>query len=154
MLSEREELLKTLRAGPLILRTLVRGLDDAAVRRRPRDGEWAVVEVVGHLADTERRAIGRLQQMLDEEEPFLPAYDPDRLAEEHRYIELDLAPALDRFERLRADHVAALENLDDAGWRRVGRHEENGRMTVQLQGAHIAGEDGNHLAQIARLISG
>jgi hypothetical protein len=154
MLSEREELLKTLRAGPLILSKLIRGLDDAAVRRRPGEGEWAIVEVVGHLGDTEERAIGRLQRMLDEEEPFLPAYDPERLAAEHRYIELEIAPALDRFERLRADHLAALETLGDAGWRRVGRHEENGRMTVQLQAAHIAGEDGNHLAQIARLIPG
>ena len=154
MLSEREELLKTLRAGPLILRTLIRGLDDAAVRRRPGNGEWAVVEVVGHLGDTEERALGRLQSILGEEEPFLAAYDPDRLAEEHRYIELEIEPAIDRFERLRGDHLAALETLDDAGWRRIGRHEEHGPMTVQLQAAHIAGEDGNHLAQVARLIPG
>lgn len=152
MLSEREELLKTLRAGPVILRKLVRGLDGAALRRRPSEGEWAIVEVVGHLADTEERAVGRLRRMLDEEEPFLPAYDPERLAKEHRYIELEVAPSLDRFERMRADHLAALETLDEDGWRRVGRHEENGRMTVQLQATHIAGEDGNHLAQIAHLI--
>ena len=152
MLSEREELLKTLRAGPLILRTLVQGLGGAAARRRPAEGEWAIVEVVGHLGDTEERALGRLRQILGEEEPFLAAYDPDRLAEEHRYIELEIEPAVDRFERLRADHLAALETLDDAGWRRIGRHEEHGPMTVQLQAAHIAAEDGNHLAQIARLI--
>ncbi|MDQ2941313.1 MAG: hypothetical protein M3R05_03890 [Chloroflexota bacterium] len=53
---------------------------------------------MGHLGDAEERAIGRLQRMLGEEEPFIPAYDPDQLAEEHRYIEIDIAPALDRFE--------------------------------------------------------
>lgn len=87
MLSEREELLKSLRAGPMILRKLVRGLDDAALRRRPGESQWAIVEVVGHLGDTEERAIGRLQQMLDQEEPFIPAYDPERLASpRHRPI--------------------------------------------------------------------
>ena len=152
MLSERQELLKTLRAGPVILRKLIRGLDVTALRRRPAAGEWAIIEVVGHLGDTEERAVGRLQRMLAEEEPFLPAYDPNRLAEEHRYLELEPGPSLDRFERLRADHLAALETLDDAGWRRTGRHEEDGQMTVQQQAAHIAGEDGNHLAQIAHLV--
>ncbi len=49
-------------------------------------------------------------------------------------------------------HLAALESLYDAGWHRIGRHGENGPMTVELQAAHIAGEDGNHLGQIARLL--
>ena len=152
MLDRRGEIIKTLRATPVVLRALVEGIDDARLRRRPAPGEWAIIEVVGHLGDTEERAVGRLQRMLAEEEPFLPAYDPNRLAEEHRYLELELGPALDRFERLRADHLAALETLDDGGWRRTGRHEEDGPMTVQQQAAHIAGEDGNHLAQIAHLV--
>jgi hypothetical protein len=29
-----------------------------AGRRRPAPGEWAIIEVVAHLADTEARALG------------------------------------------------------------------------------------------------
>jgi DTW domain-containing protein YfiP len=52
MLDRREELLKTLRATPVVLRALVDGVDEARLRRRPAPGEWAIIEVVAHLADT------------------------------------------------------------------------------------------------------
>jgi hypothetical protein len=45
-----------------------------------------------------------------------------------------------------------LEGLDEAGWRRAGIHAEQGPMDVQLYEAHVAGEDVDHLAQIARLV--
>jgi hypothetical protein len=45
-----------------------------------------------------------------------------------------------------------LESLADDGWKRTGRHGEHGRITVQQLAAHTAGEDADHLAQIARMI--
>ena len=154
MYDEREELLKALRSNPVTLRTLVRDLDDAAVRRRPADGEWSVVEVVAHLADTEQRALERVRRMLDEDNPSIAGFDQAALAVERRYHEMDVAEQLARFEALRAEHVALLESLDDAGWTRPGIHQEQGAMTVQLYEAHMAGEDADHLAQIARLVTG
>jgi DinB superfamily len=154
MISEREEILKALRAGPIVLRRLVRGLSDAELRRRPADGEWAVVEVVAHLADTDERSLARTHRMLDEAEPALPPYDPAALAIERGYIGMDLERELDRFASLRAEQVALLESLGDAEWQRVGHHGEHGRITVQQLAAHTAGEDADHLAQIARLIPG
>ena len=66
MISERGEILKALRAGPIILRRLVRDLPDDATRARPAPGEWAIVEVVAHLADTEERLLARTRRMLGE----------------------------------------------------------------------------------------
>ena len=91
MISEREELLKGLRSMPVVLRTLVGGLPDDAVRRRPEPGEWAIVEVVAHLADTDERTLGRLRSMLAEESPELPAYDQAALAEEREQALRSLA---------------------------------------------------------------
>ena len=153
MFSEREELLKILRGTPVVLRALIGGLDAAASRRRPADGEWAVVEVVAHMGDTEERALARVRRMLDEDDPVLPGYDQEELARERRYIEMDLAEALERFEAIRAEHAALLAGLDDAGWRRRGRHSEQGPMDVALYEAHVAGEDVDHMAQIARLVT-
>jgi hypothetical protein len=152
MISEREEILKALRAGPLILARLVRDLDDAAIRRQPAAGEWAIVEVVAHLADTEERAMARTRAMLDEDQPSLPAYDPASLARERNYIGMELAAELARFAELRAEQGALLTGLDDAGWQRTGLHEEHGLISVQQLAAHTAGEDSDHFAQIARLI--
>ena len=152
MLEARKELLKALRAAPVVLRALVRELDDQQIRRRPAPDEWAIVEVVSHLAYTDERALARVRRMLDEEDPELPSYDQDELARAGRYIERDLATELSRFERIRTEHVAQLDALDEPAWKRAGIHEEHGRMTVELYEAHVAGEDADHLAQIARLI--
>jgi hypothetical protein len=152
MFSEREETLKILRGTPDVLRSLVRGLDDDAWRRRPADGEWSILEVVAHVGDTDERALGRVRRMLTEDEPLIPGYDQAALAIERRYVEMDPAEALGRFAAIRREHVALLEGLDEAGWRRTGIHAEQGPMDVQLYEAHVAGEDVDHLAQIARLV--
>ena len=153
MISERAEILKALHAGPLVLSRLVRGLADDDLRARPTPGEWAIIEVVAHLADTEERALARTRRMLAEDEPHLPAYDPDALAAERGYIGIELDPELERFAGLREEQATLLDSLDDAGWQRVGRHDEHGLITVQQLAAHTAGEDADHFAQIARLIA-
>ena len=152
MISERAEIVKALEAGPLILRRLVRDLPDETIRRRPGEGEWAIVEVVAHLADTEERTLDRTRRMLSEGEPFLEPYDPDALAIERAYLGMEMAGELDRFEALRAELASLLTGAGDASWRRVGEHGEHGRITVQQLAAHTAGEDADHLAQIARMI--
>jgi len=152
VISERAEILKALDAGPLILRSLVRDLPDEAVRRRPAEREWAIVEVVAHLADTEERTLARTMRMLGEEEPFLEPYDPDALALDRAYLGMDLAAELDRFESLRVEQASLLAGLREGGWERVGIHGEHGRITVQQLAAHTAGEDADHFAQIARMI--
>jgi hypothetical protein len=152
MFSEREEILKVLRGTPIVLRRLVRGLDDATWRRRGGEGEWAIVEVVAHVGDTDERALGRVRRMLGEDDPVLPGYDQEALAVERRYLEMNPDEMLERFEQIRREHLAVLDALDDAGWRRTGTHAEQGPMDVQLYETHVAGEDVDHLAQIARMV--
>jgi hypothetical protein len=76
-----------------------------------RLGEWAIIEVVGHLADTEERALARVHRMMAEQHPKLEPFDHEALAEQRRYLDLDLEGELARLEGLRAEHLALL-----AGW--------------------------------------
>jgi hypothetical protein len=151
MLDRRAEIMKTLRATPVVLRALVDGVDDAQLRRRPAPAEWAIIEVVGHLADTEERALARVRRILAEEDPELEPFDQEALAEERHYLELDLEEELARLDELRRQHLAELEALDGSGWVRTGRHGEHGVMSVELYETHVAAEEVDHLAQIARL---
>ena len=152
MLDRREEILKTLQATPVVLRVLVNGVEDAQLRARPGPGEWAIIEVVAHLADTEERALARVRRMLAEGNPELAPFDQEALAEERRYLDLDLDHELARLEQLRRDHLAVLKALDGPGWERTGRHGEHGELTVELYETHVAAEEVDHLAQIARLL--
>jgi len=148
----RAETLKALRATPAVVTALTRGLDPGQARRRPAPGEWAAVEVVAHLADTDERALARVRRMLDEDDPELPGFDQDALAVERGYLDMDLTEQARRYTAGRAAHVALLEGLDDAGWQRTGRHEAHGLMTIELYEVHVANEDVDHLAQLARLV--
>ena len=152
MLSLNEEILKSMRATPVILAAMVAGLDDERTRWRSAPGEWAVIEVAAHMADVDERAHARLRRMLAEDNPFLPAFDQDALAEERGYISMDLPEQVARYRRSRAAHIAELTGLEPGQWQRTGRHEAAGDMTVQLYEAHVASEDVDYLAQIARLL--
>jgi len=139
MLERRGEIMKTLRATPVVLRALVAGVDEAGLRRRPAPGEWAIIEVVAHLADTEQRALGRVRRMLAEDDPHLEPFDQEALPVQRRYLDLDLPEELARLEQLRREHLAVLEGLDGLAWERTGRHGEHGQMTVELYEMHVAG---------------
>jgi DinB family protein len=136
----------------MVLRALVDGVDDDRLRRRPAPGEWAIIEVVSHLADTEERALTRVRRMLAEDSPFLEPFDQEALAEQREYLDLDLQGELARLEELRRQHVAELVALDGSGWERTGRHGAHGEMSVELYETHVAAEEVDHLAQIARLL--
>ena len=53
MIDLHQEILKSMRASPVIISQLVAGLDDEQVRQRPAAAEWAVIEVVAHIADVD-----------------------------------------------------------------------------------------------------
>ena len=148
-ISAHDELLKTMRASLPILRALIRDRSLDELRHQPEPGAWSPAEVICHLADTEERALGRVRRILSEDDPLLPGYDQAQLAVERRYRELDARAEVDRYDRLRAEHVGLLESLEDSDWRRTGRHSEHGTVTLQLLVAHVAAEDVDHLAQIA-----
>jgi hypothetical protein len=90
--------------------------------------------------------------MLAEGDPELTPFDQEALAEERRYLDLDLNQELASLERLRRDHLRVLEGLDGPGWERTGRHGEHGELTVELYETHVAAEEVDHLAQVARLL--
>lgn len=68
------DLLDAFQSTPESLAALLRGHSEAESRAaRGGDENWSVVEVVCHLRDAEERAIERMRQMRDEDNPFLAA---------------------------------------------------------------------------------
>jgi hypothetical protein len=152
MLARRIEIMKTLRATPIVLRAQVAGVEEAGLRRRPGPGEWAIIEVVGHLADTEEQALGRVRRILVEDNPHLEPFDQEALAVQRRYLDLDLQEQLARLEQFRREHLALLEAMDARDWERTAQHGEHGAVTLELYETHVAAEEVDHLAQVARLL--
>ena len=151
--NERQELLDVYGHNPTTLRTLIRDLPEDTIKRQGTGDElWSILEIVCHMRDTERRAFARVQQMVNEDRPFLTGYDPATVAVESDYQSQSLYDALDAFESTRREQIAYLQGLTEEQWRRTAEHEEVGEITVQSLTNHMAMHDCVHMAQISRRI--
>ena len=131
--------------------TLVRGLDDATLRRPERPGKWAIVEVVQHLADTEIVYGYRMRMALTHPAANLQGYDQDAWARELRYIDVPIEQAMSQLRVLRAANLRMLRALSDEQLDRSGLHDERGPESVRTMMQMIAAHDLVHRNQIARI---
>lgn len=116
--------------------------------RRPKRGEWSMVEVLAHLADAEVAFAFRLRKMVSERKPALVAWDQEAWATGLRYNRRDPRGLLTAFRALRDSNLAILRALPRARWRLAGRHPEYGAIRVDQLVAHYAEHDLNHLRQL------
>ena len=134
---------------PSILRAEIEALPAELSRWRPAPEEWCVLEVIGHLIETEERGFaGRIRTIFTEERPPFTIWDPSAVARERRDAERDPADLLAEFTRLRAASVTLVAKLtaDDLG--RGGDHPEAGFLTVNDLLHEWIHHDANHLRQM------
>lgn len=96
-----------------------------------REGEWSTRATIGYLWRIERQAWQKyLQQLANEEHPYLESFDRARFDWEREFGESDVNVLLDAYEFLRNATCAYLRELDDADWTRRGVHREFGEVDV------------------------
>ena len=139
---------RSLRSAPVWLARAVRGVPRRLVARRPGRGEWAIVEVMSHLADAEIALAFRIRKIAAEPGSPMAAWDQDRWAEGGRYRRTPLREALATYTAVRRSNLAYVGRLGAAARRRHGRHPEYGRLSIAQLLAHWAEHDLNHLEQI------
>ncbi len=145
-----QDLINALRSGPAILKDTLRGYTTETARLgsgTPRD--WSVIEIVCHLRDATQRALERMRQMRDQENPFLSGYDQEAWVRERDYASADLNEALAAFTGFCEQHVAELTALSPEQWKRKGRHAELGEVDILTHTIHIVSHDFIHAAQLA-----
>ena len=142
------------RAAPQTLATLLAGVPDDVLHRRPAPGKWSIVEIIAHLAEDELSSSWRYRQMIEHDGVALHGFDQELWARLADYSSWTARDALDMFRLLRLANVAVLSRLSPAEWERSGNHAERGRLTVRSLAAHMAGHDRNHIEQIKRILAG
>jgi len=146
-------LIRELRDAPEAFATLFAPESDETLHHRPAEGEWSAIEVVGHLADLD--AFNRTQRfnaILIEENPALPAYEPDARVTEADYQALSANDALNLLKRERDLITTLLETLRPHELARTGLHPRDGERTL-LQLADMRNHDRTHLEQAAAAIA-
>lgn len=140
--------LAVLRRAPARLARALRRVPRRLVARRPGRGEWAVAEVLSHLADAEIALAFRIRKIAAEPRGVLVAWDQDRWADGGGYRRTPPREALATFVALRRANLAYVGRLSAAQKAQHGRHPEYGRLTIPQLLNHWAEHDLNHLEQI------
>jgi len=148
-----EELARALATFPDELERTLSGRPREDLVKPASDGGWGVVENLCHLRDWEEVFLGRIHQVLEEDQPRLPVYDDELWAIERDYRGQDPHQALEQFRASRRKVVALLENLPDSAWNRTGHHESQGDVTVRWLAESILRHGESHIAQIHDALS-
>ena len=148
-------LLSRLRAMPRELEAAARGLREADWRAVPAGGGFSMVEQAWHLADLEREGYAvRIRRLLEEDSPFLPDFEGDRIAAERGYRSLPMEEGLAAFAAARARNVAVLASLALEAWDRSGSQAGVGPVTLRDIPRLMLEHDDSHRAEIAALLAG
>jgi len=126
---------------------LVNDVDPQAFRQRAAMDAWAMVDVLSYLIVVEAQYLRRLQRVLVEERPFLPAIFPDPITHN---LQASAAELLAHFEEARQRTLAFLTDVADDGWGRTAVHETQGEVTFHFLVQHLVEHDSEHLNQIAK----
>jgi hypothetical protein len=123
-------------------------LSPAVASWHPAAGEWCVNEVVGHVIEAEKNGFaGRIQLILGGDEPDLPTWDRDGIAETRNDCSRDPKELRQELLDLRAHSVQLVRSVRPDQLERAGTHPDVGRLTVEDLLHEWVHHDGNHLRQ-------
>ena len=133
------------------LRKAIRGLDDDALRERESPRKWSILEVLGHLADTELVYRYRLRLIVAEPGCPIVGYDQDAWARRLHYQEQDPKTVMKEISSMRSSTLRWVRSLTDTELDRAGHHDERGEESARHVLRMVAGHDLLHHAQIERI---
>ncbi|MCA9937015.1 MAG: DinB family protein [Anaerolineales bacterium] len=121
---------------------------------QPDSGEWSLTQVICHLRDVEREVHRpRFDALIAHENAFISGVTPDEWAVPRNYQAQNGPTALADFYAARTQTVAMLRALDDAMWRRRGRHAFFGPTTMHELLTLVVRHDAAHWEQITALLA-
>ncbi len=135
-----------------MLRTLVCPLSDAQIRRKPAPTEWSIVEIVGHLIDTEQLLRYRIIRMTTLEHPAIIPYDQDAAVIRNGYQRADLHALLRTLATERETTLQTFKGFSATQLARTGWHLEYGLWVVADVVTYLAKHDSMHDQQIRNAI--
>lgn len=137
-----------LKTGPARVAHAVRNLTRRQMLRRPARGKWSILEILGHLHDTE--VVYGWRWRLTLAQPGLPLqdYDQDAWTAQLRHRKADPRKLLAQIAVMRGASLDLVLRVPRKQWKRAGMHTARGRETLERSLRQIAGHDINHIEQI------
>lgn len=128
-------------------KALLAPLTAAQAAFRPKPEDWDIVQMIGHVADTERIFSYRALRFARNDPTPLPGFDQDWFVNNADYERLSLAEVLADFECVRNATVTLLKGLPEAAWLRRGIASELS-ISVRALVYAIAGHELHHVRDL------
>jgi hypothetical protein len=125
--------------------TLLTSLSPEKAAYRPKPEDWNIIEVIGHLADSERVFAYRALRFARNDTTPLASFDQDLFVANGNFARRSLLAVLGEFAAVRQSTLALLRGLDEAAWLRRGT-ANNSEASVRALAYIIAGHELHHVA--------
>jgi Mg2+ and Co2+ transporter CorA len=102
-----------------------------AVVWSPGIDRWSILEITAHLADAELLASTRIRRIITQDRPEMHGYKQELWAQSLAYKRQKIDTVLARFSLLRRENASLLEIAGEEAWRRKGRHDEYGELSLR-----------------------
>jgi len=133
---------------PAVLHSLSASLTEEQWKHEPTHDNWAMNEIICHLADTEREIHQmQLNLMIEREGAFIPRPDSGVWASEREYLNINGKSALREFALARIENIRTLKGLDEMIWSRSARHAIFGPTDFLEVTSFMADHDRLHVQQ-------
>ncbi len=147
-LKDRTAVLAMLEATPGVLQGLTAGLDAATWAHEPSAEDWALIELVCHLRDTEREIHReQIRTLVEAPMPFVPRPDAAVWAKQRKYLNENGPEAVREFTQARIANLARLKEVPDAMWTKPAKHAIFGPTSFVEVIGFMADHDRMHLQQ-------
>jgi uncharacterized damage-inducible protein DinB len=142
-------LIDNLRAARAELLAACEGASDAELRRRPSDGEWAVIEVLAHIPEVDRYYLSEARKIRDDPGHMFVYFDEAGWKRDNTHaIERDARAVKLVMAIAHEEVVRWAESLTPDELERSGGHPRRGSITVRQMLERIANHDRNHAEQV------
>jgi len=143
-----DAILAIMSSTPGVLQSLTSELQTASLSREPTPNDWAVIEILCHLRDTEREVHQmQIKTLLEESQPFIPRPNAAVWANERKYLNENGPAALVEFTTSRISNLRQLKDLGEDIWSRNARHAIFGPTNFREVIGFMADHDRMHIQQ-------
>jgi hypothetical protein len=144
---------RCLKDTPTALENLVALATPENLLWKPSADRWSICEVINHLTDVEKLAVGlRAKRIVEEDLPLFVDYDREARYREGAYANDDGGLALENFRKARNASLCWLEKMKPSDWKRRGIHHVVGEVDLSQILSLWAFHDLSHIRQVAELV--
>ena len=146
------EIIAILEQGIDEISSIVSGVDEEVLRRKPAEDEWCANEVVGHILETNILYERRVQTILAERgvPDVNSAIPPWKLQEGKGYEDTPVDDILIALREVRSRSVDLVKQLTSHQWGQQGTANDS-TITLLDLGTWVANHDRGHIAHIQQL---